>query len=90
MHRDDPADMSIDERLDELASLLAAGFLRLKRRTGCLPLTCGQSNWSHVKGLPPEAFTSPDSAKSESAESSKIPAELACHLSEISAPCAPR
>jgi hypothetical protein len=37
MHRDDPANMSIDERLDELTSLLAAGFLRLKRRTGCLP-----------------------------------------------------
>ena len=37
MHRDDPAHMSIDERLDELASLLAVGFLRLKRRTGCPP-----------------------------------------------------
>jgi hypothetical protein len=33
MDRDDPADMSIDERLDELALLLAAGFLRLKCRT---------------------------------------------------------
>lgn len=33
----DPAAMSIDDRLDELAALLAAGFLRLKRRTGCLP-----------------------------------------------------
>jgi hypothetical protein len=28
MHRDDPAHMSIDDRLDELAALLAAGFLR--------------------------------------------------------------
>jgi hypothetical protein len=37
MHRDDPAAMTIHERLDEVASLLAAGFLRLKRRTGCLP-----------------------------------------------------
>jgi hypothetical protein len=27
MHRDDPADISIDERLDEVASLLATGFL---------------------------------------------------------------
>ena len=75
MHRDDPPDMSIDERLDELASLLATGFLRLKRRTGCLP---------------PEACPSPNSATSESAESSKITAELPCHLSESLAPCAPR
>ena len=75
MHRDDPADMSIDKRLDEVASLLAAGFLRMKRRTGCLP---------------PDASSSPDSATSESAESSKIPADLPCHLSETSAPCAPR
>ncbi len=37
MNRDDPADMSIDDRLEELTALLAAGFLRLKRRTGCLP-----------------------------------------------------
>jgi hypothetical protein len=73
MH-DDPAAMSIDDRLDEIASLLATGFLRLKRRTGCLP---------------PEAFPSPDSATWESAESSKIPAELPCHLSENLPPCAP-
>lgn len=33
----DPAAMSIDDRLDELAALLAVGYLRLKRRTGCLP-----------------------------------------------------
>jgi hypothetical protein len=75
LHHDDPAAMSIDERLDEVASLLAAGFLRLKRRTGCLP---------------PEASLSPDSATFESAESSKISADLPCHLSETSAPCAPR
>jgi hypothetical protein len=56
MHRDDLAHMSIDERLDELTSLLAAGFLRLKRRTGCLPS---------------DASPSPDSATFESAESSK-------------------
>jgi len=37
MNRNDPADMSIDQRLDEIAALLATGFLRLKRRTGCLP-----------------------------------------------------
>jgi len=71
VHRDDLAAMSIDERLDEVASLLAVGFLRLKRRTGCLP---------------PAALSSPDSATFESAESSKIPAELPCHLSETLAP----
>ena len=75
MHRDDPAGLSIDERLDGVASLLAAGFLRLKRRTGCLP---------------PVTSSSPDSATSESADSSKIPADSACHLSENSALCAPR
>jgi hypothetical protein len=95
MPRNDPADMSVDERLDEIASLLAAGFLRLKRRTGCLPLTqrVPQSRTNRaaiaehgsarcVKGLPP--------ATSDSAESSKIPPESACHLSETAAPCAPR
>jgi hypothetical protein len=29
MHRDEPAAMSIDDRLDEVASLLATRFLRL-------------------------------------------------------------
>ena len=33
----DPAEMSPDERFAELAAILAAGFLRLKRRTRCLP-----------------------------------------------------
>lgn len=37
MFRDNPDRMSADERLQELAALLAAGFLRLKRRTGCVP-----------------------------------------------------
>jgi len=37
MFYEDPAQMSTDERLDELAALLAAGFLRLKCRTGCPP-----------------------------------------------------
>jgi len=37
MFHDDPSRMSEDERLDEVAALLAAGFLRLKRRTGCVP-----------------------------------------------------
>jgi hypothetical protein len=31
MFADDPTRMSIDDRLDEVAALLAAGFLRLKR-----------------------------------------------------------
>lgn len=75
MHRDDPADMSIDDRLDEVAGILAAGFLRHKRRTGCLP---------------PDACSSPDPATCESAESSKIRAKLPCHLSENSPPCALR
>lgn len=70
MHSDAAA-MSIDERLEEVASLLAAGFLRLKRRTGRLPA---------------DASSSPDSATFESAESSKSPADSACHLSENSAP----
>jgi len=43
MHHDDPADMSIDDGLEELAALLAAGFLRLKRRTGCLPAATSES-----------------------------------------------
>jgi len=43
MHHDDPTDMSIDDRLEELAALLAAGFLRLKRRTGCLPAATSES-----------------------------------------------
>jgi len=37
MFHDDPSRMSEDERLDEVAALLAAGFLRLKRRTGFFP-----------------------------------------------------
>ena len=32
-----PARMSVDERMEEVAAILAAGFLRLKRRTPCLP-----------------------------------------------------
>jgi len=71
MHRDDLASMSVDERLDEVASLLAVGFLRLKRRTGCLPT---------------DGSTSPDSATSESAGSSTIPEDWPCHLSENPAP----
>ncbi len=69
MHRDDPAAMSVDERLDEMTSLLAVGFLRLKRRTGYLP---------------PATSSSPDSPTCESAKSSRIPADWPCHLSESS------
>ena len=72
MHCDDTAAMSIDKRLNEVASLLAVGFLRLKRRTGCLP---------------PDAFSSPDPSTCESAESSKIPPYSPCHFSESLALC---
>jgi len=37
MFHDDPSRMTADERTDEVAALLAAGFLRLKRRTCLLP-----------------------------------------------------
>ncbi len=43
MNRNDPANMSTDQRLDEIAGLLATGFLRLKRRTGCLPPATSES-----------------------------------------------
>jgi len=83
MQRDDLAHMSIDERLDEVASLLAVGFLRVKRRAGCPPPDAFSSNpLPHGRGS--------DSATCESAEGSKVPAELPCHLSETLAPCAPR
>jgi hypothetical protein len=45
-HHDDPADRSIDDRMEELAALLATGFLRLKRRTGCLPPATSESTES--------------------------------------------
>ena len=37
MFYEDPAQMSADERMDELAGLLAAGFLRLKCRKVAAP-----------------------------------------------------
>lgn len=43
MSPDDPARMSQDERTDEVAAILAAGFLRWKRRTGCLPSATSES-----------------------------------------------
>jgi len=72
MQRDDPANMSIDDRLDEVATILAAGFLRLKRRTGYLP---------------PDISEPPESPTFESAGISKNPVELTCHLSESSPSC---
>jgi hypothetical protein len=62
MHHDDPDRMSIDDRLEELAALLAAGFLRLKRRTGIVPSPMSESADS--------SKTAPDSAW----QSSKSPA----------------
>ena len=41
MFHNDPDRMS--DRLEELAALLAAGFLRLKRRTPCLPPAMSES-----------------------------------------------
>ena len=52
------------------AVLLAVGFLRLKRRTGCLP----PAEW----------------AKTESAESSKHPADSTCNPLEHSPLCQSR
>lgn len=69
MHGDYPAAISVGECLDEITSLLAAGYLRLKRRTGCLP---------------PVTSSSPVSETSESAEGSRNPADSPCHLSENS------
>lgn len=37
MHRDGPAAMSIDGRLDEVATIPATGFLRFSHRIGRLP-----------------------------------------------------
>lgn len=42
MFHDDPDSMSPDERLGEVTARLAAGFLRLKRRTRCLPESTAQ------------------------------------------------
>jgi len=42
MHNDDDAKMSTDDRLEELAALLAAGFLHRKRRTGYCPAGAAQ------------------------------------------------
>jgi len=98
VRRDDLAAMSIDERLDEVASLLAGGFLRLKRRTGCLPpderATAAHSNDSGAAGGLLAAVPAKRSLTvaartetSESAVSSTIPEDWPCHLSEKSAPC---
>ena len=65
MFHDDPADMSIDDRLEELVALLAAGFLRLKRRTGCLPPPTSESAES--------PRTPPDSAWRSSETSAPCP-----------------
>ncbi len=61
MFTDDPADMSIDDRLDELAALLATGFLRLKRRTGCLP-PCESKSAESSKTLPDSPCHLPESS----------------------------
>jgi hypothetical protein len=65
MHHDDLDRMSIDDRLEELATLLAAGFLRLKRHTGCLPPPTSESAES--------SRTPPDSAWQSSETSALCP-----------------
>ncbi len=35
-HLDDPEEMTPDERLQEIAGILAIGYLRLKKQTPCL------------------------------------------------------
>ena len=56
MFYEDPAQMSADERLDELAALLAAGFLRLKCRPISIPGGDGapQVYANESLGNPPE------------------------------------
>jgi len=84
MYRDDPAAMSIDDRLDEVASLLAAGFLRLKRRTGCVPPEAFSSTpLLHGRGSDHSTFESVESLPVRCTRTgSKFPADSPCHLSE--------
>lgn len=82
MRHDDPTDKPIDDRLEELAALLAAGFLRLKRRTPSALLRAG--------GCLPTATPACRSGRSESAESSKTPSDSTWRSSEPSALCPPR
>jgi len=44
MFHDDPGRTSIDDRLEEPASMLSAGFLRLKRCTGCILLAASSGD----------------------------------------------
>jgi len=48
MHHDDPADMSIDDRLEELAELLGAGIPAAQAaagaRSGCRALEIGSQH----------------------------------------------
>lgn len=37
MHATDAVQMTAEQRLDEIADILAAGFLRLRRRPGHIP-----------------------------------------------------
>jgi len=49
----DPETMTAQERLDEVAAILAAGFLRLKCRRGYLPgESCEQAEPPASEGLP--------------------------------------
>ncbi len=58
-----PACMSTDERTDEVAAILAAGFLRWKRRTGCLPATASESAGSSKTPVDTTCHLSKESAQ---------------------------
>lgn len=78
MNTDDPAAMAIEERIEVVAAILAAGFLRLTRSTGGLH-TVDRLDPCPQRGAP----------ASESAAGSKTPSKPPCHLSETSPSCAP-
>jgi len=48
---DDPEAMTPQERFAEVTAILAAGFLRLNRRTVCLP--AGQTEAADMPEIPP-------------------------------------
>jgi len=65
MHTTD-VPLAPEERLREVAALLAAGFLRLKRRTGCVP---AEVNGLNGRWRPCRTASSPKRSSSVSAPS---------------------
>ena len=50
---DDPEEMSYEERLDEIATILASGYLRLKKSSAYIPekaLSVGTATREHGRG----------------------------------------